>query len=376
MSKADSIARIKAELQEKGLGIPPELAARLERNYNAPAVSTGRLVLCLESPAGTGELIPVFIVNGRRGAVSPYHLVEVESGKFEVCKEEKKYSDISLLPRPKFYDLTTSGNIPMSKVAVIVGPGHLRSVVSQNCYYQQIGQPCKFCAVQYWWNAVSSKLPVQIAETVAAGFEEGVVQHISLTTATPATPDKGLANLVNTAQLVRERAAIPMMLEFEPLLEHDLLVSLLKEAKKAGVTTVSVNIECFDEKLREDIMPAKGKIPVREYLENWRICLDNFGKNEVATTVVVGIGEDDASILRGIEMAAAAGVMTFPVPHSPAVGAVFADMSPPGADRMLGLYEKTAGIHQKYGLDMCASTAGCIRGGGFSAIKDVTRFGL
>jgi radical SAM protein (TIGR04043 family) len=333
-------------------------------------------VLCLESPAGDGELIPVFIVNGRRGAVSPYHLVEITPGKFEVWREEEKYTDVTLLPRPQFYNLTTSGNIPMSKVAVIVGPGHLRSVVNQNCHYQQIGQPCKFCAVQYWWNAVSSKLPGQIAETVAAAFREGVAQHISLTTATLGTPDKGLADLVRTAANIKERADIPVMLEFEPVLEHDLLTDLLKEAKEAGVTTVSINIECFDAELREDTMPAKGKISLGEYLDNWRICLDIFGKNEVATTVVVGIGEDDASILRGVEMAAAAGVMTFPVPHSPAIGAVYEDMSPPAADRMLGLYEKTAGIHRKYGLDMCASTAGCLRGGGFSAIKDVTRFGV
>jgi len=27
-------------------------------------------------------------------------------------------------------------------------------------------------------------------------------------------------------------------------------------------------------------------------------------------------------------------------------------------------------------LDICASRAGCVRGGGFSAIKDVARFGI
>jgi hypothetical protein len=42
---------------------------------------------------------------------------------------------------------------------------------------------------------------------------------------------------------------------------------------------------------------------------------------------------------------------------------------------MLGLYEKAVRIHQQHGLDMCACTAGCVRGGGFSAIKDVARFG-
>ena len=263
----------------------------------------------------------------------------------------------------------------MSKVAVIVGPGHLRSVVSQTCYYQQIGQACKFCAVQHWWNAMLAKQPLQIAEAVEAAYKEGVGKHISITTATLNTPDKGLRDLVETARLIHERTPIPIMLEFEPLPDLKLLRSLLKKATSYGVTTVSLNIECFDETLREGIMPAKGKIPVQEYLDNWKVCLDIFGRNEVSTTMVVGIGESNESILNGVETAASIGVMTFLVPHSPAAGAAYADFTPPSAGRMLDLYRKASDIHRKHGLDMYACTAGCVKGGGFSGIKDVARFG-
>ncbi len=376
MTKSPSVAVIKAELQEKGLRISPEMITRLEAEYNAPAVSTGRFVICLESPRGDGELIPVFIVNGKRGAASPYELIEVKPGEFEVQKDNKCYSSVKLSPRPRFYDYLTSSDIPMYKVAVIVGPGHLRSVVDQRCVYQQSGQACKFCAVQYWWNAAVVKQSEQIAETAAAGYEEDIVKHVSLTTATLGTADRGLADLVTTAKLIHDKVNIPMMLEFEPLRDHVLLKSLLLEAREAGVTTVSINIECFNRRLSRDIMPAKGKITFQEYVKNWEIALGIFGQNEVFTVVVVGIGEDDVATLTGIGKAAALGVMTFPVPHSPAIGAFFEDMQPPKADRMLALYEKAAEIQQKYNLDMCACTAGCIRGGGFSAIKDVVRFGI
>jgi radical SAM protein (TIGR04043 family) len=376
LSKERSVARIKAELQEKGVRVAPELIPELESKYNAPAVSTGRMVLCLNSPRGGGELIPVFIVNGKRGAFSPYCLVKVSPGKFAIREDDVQYSDVTLIPRPAFYSKMTSGNTPMSKVAVIVGPGHLRSVASQRCVYQQSGQACKFCAVQYWWNAISIKQSAQIAETVEAGFEEGVVKHISLTTATLDSRDRGLANLVETARLIHDRASIPLMIEFEPLVDYALLKFLLLEAKQAGVTTVSINIECYDPGLRQDIMPAKGKIPIEEYIKNWEICLDVFGKNEVFTVAIAGIGEKDQSLLEGVEMASSTGVMTFLVPHSPAIGAVYEDMRPPGAERMLALYEKAAGIYQRHGLDICACTAGCVRGGGFSAIADVARFGV
>ena len=377
MNRLNSVARKKAELQAKGVKIPPELISELETKYNAPAIRTGRMVLCLESPENNGELIPAFIVNGKRAAVSPLHMVKNGPGQYEVWMDDEKYTDITLLPRPSFYNSTTSGGVPRHKLAVIVGPGHMRSVVNQRCYYYQIGKPCQFCAVQHWWDANLEKASPEIADTVAAGVREGVVKHVSLTTATLGTKGKGLEDLVETARLIQERVRtkIPIMLEFEPINDYSLLDSLLLEARQAGVTTVSCNIECFDESLRQEVMPVKGRIAISTYVKTWEKCLDIFGTNEVFTTAIVGIGEEDDSILRGVEMVASHGVMTFLVPHSPAIGAAYEDMASPSADRMLSLYEQAVAIYEKYGLDLCACQAGCVRGSGFSAIKDVARFG-
>ena len=376
MNARDSVVRKKAELQSRGVRIPEELVNELEANFNAPAVRTGRMVLCLESPAGNGELIPAFIVNGKRAAHSPLHLVKNDADRCEVRADNEIYADIKLLPRPEFYDGMTADGTPRHKLAVIVGPGHLRSVVNQQCYYQQTDNACRFCAVQHWWNADTTKAAEEIAGTVAMGVAEGAVQHVSLTTATLNTPGKGLEHLVKTARLIQARVDIPIMLEFEPVEDLSMLDSLLRKAKQAGVTTVSCNIECFDESLRPEIMPSKGKIPMSAYMKTWEKCLKIFGENEVFTVAIVGIGEADESILRGIEMAASHGVMTFLVPHSPAIGAVYEDMAAPSADRMLSLYSRAVAIYERHGLDLSACQAGCVRGGGFSAIKDVVNFGV
>jgi biotin synthase-related radical SAM superfamily protein len=264
----------------------------------------------------------------------------------------------------------------MHKVGVIVGPGHLRSVVNQRCFYQQKGKACKFCAVHYWWDGALDKAPTQVAETVEAGVREGAVQHVSLTTATLNTKGKGLESLVEAASLIQARVKIPVMLEFEPINDFGLLDSLLHEAEEAGVTTVSCNIECFDASLRQEVMPIKGRNPIALYVKTWEKCLEIFGKNEVFSVAIAGLGEDDDTMLKGIEMAASHGVMTFLVPHSPTLGAVFENMDAPSAERMLSLYEKAVRIYDKYGLNLCLSQSGCVRGGGFSAIKDVARFGI
>ena len=369
-----SVVGKKVELQSWGVRISAELIDELEAGYNMPAARTGRMVLCLESPAGNGKSIPAFIVNGKRGEVSPYYLAGNSSGGFEVHIGGNKYVDITLLPRPRFYDSRTPGGIPRHKLAVIVGPGHLRSVVNQRCYYQSIGRPCKFCAVQRWWDADTEKSVEDIADTVVMAVEEGVVDHVSLTTGTLNTPGKGLEHLVEVAGLTQARVSVPIMLEFEPLDDFTLLGSLLKRAVQAGVTTVSCNIECFDERLRPQVMPEKGRIPVATYLRTWEHCLKIFGKNDVFTVAVAGIGEDDKSLLNGIEMAASHDVMTFLVPHSPAAGAVYEDMQAPDPDRMLSLYSRAVAIYRERGLDIRASKAGCVRGGGFSAIKDVAEY--
>ena len=376
MNRSNSLARKKAELQSRGVQIPPELLGELETKYNAPAIRTARMVFCLDSLKRNGELIPVFIVNGKRGSKSPLHLVRNGSDKYEIWIDDEKYSDISLLPRPGFYEKITGSGIPMSKLAVMVGPGHIRSVINQNCFYHHLGKPCKFCAVQHWWDANIEKTPSDIADTIEAAVKEGLVKHVSLTTATLNTEDKGLVTLVETARLIRARVKVPVMLEFEPISDYSLLDALLKEARLAGVTTVSCNIECFDEGLRPEVMPMKGRIPVAAYIKTWERCLEIFGKNEVFTVCVVGIGENDVSILSGVEMAASRGVMTFLVPHSPAIGAAYEDMEAPGANGMLSLYERAVTIYKKHGLDLCASRAGCVRGGGFSAMKEVARFGV
>ena len=354
MNRSDSVARKKAELQSRCVQIPPELISEMETRYNAPAIKNRRFVFCLESPARDGELIPVFIVNGKRGEISPFHIVRNGSGHYEVWVDGDKYTDIALLPRPEFYDKFTSDGIRMSDIAVIGEPDHLRSVLNQRCGYQRIGKACKFCAVESWWAGYTDKSPAHVAEVAEAAFNEGIIRHFTLSTGTRLSVGKGLEDLVETARLIQKQASVTMTLNFEPLADY----SLLKEAKLAGVTTVSCNIECFDESLREDIMPMKGKNTIEDYMRVWEKCVDIFDHNEVYTMVIAGLGESDESILRGVELAASMGVVASIVPHTPMRKAVYEDMTPPGVERMLRLYAEALPIYERYGLKLYAGTGG------------------
>jgi biotin synthase-related radical SAM superfamily protein len=246
----------------------------------------------------------------------------------------------------------------MSDIAVIGEPDHLRSVLNQRCGYQQLGKACKFCAVESWWAGYTDKSPRHVAEVAAAAYQEGMAKHVTLSTGTKLSPGKGLEDLIETARLISEQASVTMTLNFEPLTDYSLLESLLLEGRKAGATTALCNIECFQEDLREDIMPLKGKNSIEDYIKVWKKCVDIFEHNEVYTMVIAGLGESDESILRGVELAASVGVVASIVPHTPMIKAAYENMAPPAVSRMLYLYEEALPLYEKYGLKLYGGTGG------------------
>ena len=351
------LGRKKTELQTSGVAVPAELQDELAREWNAPAIKNGRFVFCLKSP-DDGRLTTVLIINGKFAEKTPFHMVKTGSGRFEVWKGNEKYTDIVMLPRPKFYDSFTSDGVRMSDIAVIGEPDHLRSVLNQRCGYQRIGKACKFCAVENWWAGYTDKTPTHVAEIAEAAYREGIARHVTLSTGTKLSRGKGLEDLVETARLIQPRAKVTMTLNFEPLTDYSMLESLLHDGKAAGATTALCNIECFDESLREDIMPMKGKNTIEDYIRVWEKCVDIFDHNEVYTMAIAGLGESDESILKGVELAASTGVVCSIVPHTPMRKAVYENMEPPSVERMLHLYEAALPIYDKYGLKLYGGTGG------------------
>ncbi len=355
-SELGVLGRKKIELQTHGIKVPQELINELEGNWNAPAIKRGRFVICLESP-DDNKLTTVLIINGKFASSSPFHMVR-NGSSYEIWNDNEKYTDIVLLPRPKFYNRSTSDGVPMHEVAVIGEPDHLRSVLNQKCAHHMSGKSCKFCAIENWWAGHPNKTPAQIAETAEAAYKEGMIKHVTLSTGTKSSQAKGLEDIVETAKLIQKRIKVTMTLNFEPMTDYMLLESLLKDAKQAGATTALCNIECFAPDLREEIMPIKGKVPIETYVKVWEKCLDTFGQNEVYTMLIAGIGEDDDSIIKGVEFAASNGVVASIVPHTPMIGAVYQNMEPPSTERMLYLFEEALPIYENYGLKLYGGTGG------------------
>ena len=353
--------------------VPPELLERLEGRYNtAPDMRRGRMIFYLQPPGDANRLIPVFVLNGKYTDNTPFHLMKIDD-KYEIWYHDEKFTEVTLMPRPKYYDKLTSDGKSMYKIAYIGEPGLFRTAVNQVCDYVKMGKPCKFCAVTNWWQASLEKTTTQLAEVALEAFNEGVIEDMFITTGTVLTNGRGIETIIST---IKDTQAIgvnvPIEAQFQPPEDYD----YLKALKEAGVVTVSCNVECFDEALRGWLMPMKGQIPINKYVETWEKCLDLFGPNEVFNTIVVGTGESDESILKGVEMAASHGVITLTEPLFAARESALADASPPSPERMLRIYDGCAKIFTRYGLSPFGAGAGCAKAGGYTALREVIRYGI
>jgi hypothetical protein len=199
------------------------------------------------------------------------------------------------------------------------------------------------------------------------------MEDMFITTGTVLTPGRGIEAIVETINKIKEAGVdVPSEAQFQP--PPDL--GYLQALKDAGVVTISSNVECFDESLREWLMPMKGQIPISTYVKVWDECVKIFGPNEVFNTIVVGTGESDESIFKGVEMAAGHGVITLTEPLFAAQESKMADYTPPTADRMMRIYDNCAKIFDKYGLSPFGAGAGCAKAGGYTALREVIKYGV
>jgi radical SAM protein (TIGR04043 family) len=368
-----NIAQIKTILQSNGVKVPLELLEELEGKYNtAPDMRKGRMIFYLQPPENANRLIPVFVLNGKYTENTPFHLVKAD-GRYEIWKNDKKFTDIVLMPRPKYYDKLTSDGKKMYEIAYIGEPGLFRTAVNQVCDYVKMGKACKFCAVTSWWQAHLEKTTTQLAEVAREAYKEGVIEDMFITTGTLMTKGRGIETIISTIKDIQAVGVnVPIEAQFQPPEDFDYLQAL----KDVGVVTVSSNVECFDESLRPWLMPMKSQVPISRYVETWKKCIDLFGPNEVFNTIVVGTGESDESILKGVEMAASHGVITLTEPLFAARESALADASPPSPERMLRIYDGCAKIFAKYGLSPFGAGAGCAKAGGYTALREVIRYGI
>lgn len=344
MAKKDFIRDLKIDLLSKGVRISSENKGR--KGGAGPAGSKN---IIFEDTVANVPTFAQFVEN------SPYSL-DINGDKGVLNKFGERVIDVKI-PQPSFYKLQTREGIPYNKIALLHGADCLATTVVQHCVYWDTPLRCRFCGIELSkGSTLDIKKPEEIAEVAEAAKRLDGVTHVTLTIGTLKEGDE-IEILGKCANAIKKSADIPVHVQFEPLKDFRRMEDLYSK----GVDTVGIHIESFDKDVLKRVAPAKAKIGFDRYLKALEYAVNVFGENQVSSFIIIGLGENDESVIEGCMNLAGMGVYPFVVPISPIPGSYMEDAVPPSFERMKRIYESVAYILNKENLSWKNNKAGCVR---------------
>ncbi len=305
---------------------------------------------------------------------SPYVLEKPDAdGNSRISRDGVTLSDISFPRRPRFYDLTTQDGIPFSKIAVLHGKDVLATTVLQSCVrYQSRTKTCQFCAIGESLAAgrtIERKTPAQLAAVAKAAVELDGVRHMVMTTGTPPGKDRGAAILAESAAAVKAAVDLPIQAQCEPP-DDD---AWFARMRAAGVDALGMHLEAVTPEVRRRIMPGKAQVPIERYFSAFAAAVPVFGRGQVSTYILAGLGDSQAAILEMAARLIGLGVYPFVVPFVPASGTPLAAHPSPTAAFMHGILAPLAEMLVQAGMTAASIKAGCGKCGACSALSTYER---
>jgi radical SAM protein (TIGR04043 family) len=305
---------------------------------------------------------------------SPYLVEKPDAyGRSRVLREGLAIGDLSFPLRPKFYDLSTADGISYQKIATLHGRDVLATTVLQSCIrYQSRTKTCQFCAIGQSLAAgrtIERKTPAQLAEVAEAAVRLDGVKHMVMTTGTPPGADRGAAILAESAAAVKAAVNLPIQVQCEPP-DDDAWFGRLRDA---GADALGMHLEAVTERVRHKIMPGKAQVSVERYFEAFAAAVPVFGRGQVSSYILAGLGETAAEILAVCERMTGIGVYPFVVPFVPISGTPLESHPTPPAAFMHSILKPLANMLIASGLKAVDVKAGCAKCGACSALSTYER---
>ena len=348
-----------ADLQSLGLRTEEPLEAR--RGGAGPADAG---MLWVEGVAVTVPVAAPF------AAQSPY-VLRAEDDAYAIYRDGERVASARRTARPRYYDLTTEDGIPYWQIALL----HLDSVAStviQTCMYWGTDDVCRFCGIELTLQSgqtIPVKRPEHLAEVAVAARDLDGAVDVTLTTGTTHGHDKGAMYVARCAQAMKEASGLPVEVQFEP--PDD--ISVLDAVREMGVDTVGMHVESFDPDVLARVAPAKARTGIDGYFRAWERAVQLFGRGQVSTYVILGMGEDLDLTVAGCRRAIDVGVYPFVVPLRPVPGTSLGDALPPGPEYMESVYRRVVPYLVARGLGSWNVRAGCARCQACSAMTAMER---
>ncbi|GAA0311131.1 MSMEG_0568 family radical SAM protein [Kineococcus aurantiacus] len=277
--------------------------------------------------------------------------------------------------RPRFYDLRTADGVPYEQIAKLHGRDVLATTVVQTCSRYAPENRCRFCAVEESLAAgatIAVKTPAMLAEVARAAVDLDGVRHVVMTTGTSTAPDRGARHLARCTRAIQEAVpGLPVQVQCEPPADP----ATLTELKEAGAASIGIHVESLDDAVRRRWMPGKSTVPLAEYWAAWTEAVRVFGRNQVSTYLLVGLGEDPDELVEGAARLVDLGVYPFVVPFRPLAGTLAVDVDGahgPDPAVLEDVTRRVAQVLRAGGMRGADQMAGCAACGACSVLQNLS----
>lgn len=290
------------------------------------------------------------------------------AGRSTLMRDAIPIATISFPKAPRFYAMQTLDGVPYSHIATLHGSDVLATTVLQTCIrYESRRKACQFCAIGQSLAArrtIARKTPEQLAEVARAAVLLDGVKHMVLTTGTPNATDRGAAILCESAFAIKAAVDLPIQGQCEPP-DDDRWFTRMRQA---GVDALGMHLEAVTPAVRARIMPGKATVPVERYLSAFEAAVGVFGRGQVSTYILAGLGDTAQAILEMCEKLVALGVYPFVVPFVPISGTPLEDHPAPTPAFMREILEPLGRLVGQAALRSGDIKAGCGKCGACSSL--------
>jgi len=121
--------------------------------------------------------------------------------------------------------------------------------------------------------------------------------------------------------------------------------------------------------VRQRIMPGKASVPVSRYMSAFEAAVGVFGRGQVSTYILAGLGDTAEAILDISRRLVDLGVYPFVVPFVPISGTPLEDHAPPTPEFMAALLQPLGAMVSAAGLRSADIKAGCGKCGACSSLS-------
>lgn len=217
-------------------------------------------------------------INLKFTELSPFS-IQICNSELSLFYYNNNISKITIELEPDWSDKVTKSGIPYNRIAYL-STDRIRLKHESICTFKSHGKGCFFC-----------NLPAKQLNLSMEDFDEVLdylmfkptFRHI-LIGGGSGEPIAESKNIIILARKIRERnKTIPIYLMSLPPANPQILY----QYKEAGIDEVAFNIEIWDRNLAEKLMPGKGTIPLKQYIDTLKVSTSLWGKQEMSVQLLL-----------------------------------------------------------------------------------------